>query len=71
MTDVQFLEDCRPRERRERAWWLEFDCDGVPFTWRGNARTDVAAEETARHELAARCGTFNRHTARLTACLER
>ena len=77
MTDMRFImggmpdEDYAPRSRRVRSWSLEFDSDGTPYTWRGNAHTQAAAEQAARHELAQVHPSFNRTTARLTACLER
>lgn len=71
MTDVHYIEAYRPPRRRVRSWWLEFDCDGVPYTWRGNAPSEAAAEQDARHQLAHLHESFNRTTARMTACLER
>lgn len=65
------LEACIRPDCPIRGWWLEFDCDGTPVAWRGNAASEKAAEQLARSELARRSEVFNRSTARLTACLER
>jgi hypothetical protein len=64
-------ERCLRRDCPIRAWWLEFDCDGVPVTWRGNAASERDAEQRARDELSHRVDAFNGTGARLVACLER
>lgn len=65
------LEACIRRDCPIRGWWLEFDSDGDPYTWRGNAPSERDAEQTARDELGRRDPSFDRVRARLTACLER
>lgn len=53
-----------------RAWHLEYDCQGVPFTWRGQAGNESAADSLARHALSVTHHGFNTEKATLTACLE-
>lgn len=65
------LERCLRRDCPIRGWWLEFDSEGTPYSWRGNAASEKAAEQAARDELAHRSESFNRSEARLVACLER
>lgn len=53
-----------------REWWLEYDCHGAPFVWRGEAKNEAAADSLARHDLSVKHATFNAAEATLTSCLE-
>jgi hypothetical protein len=52
-----------------REWWLEYDCHGAPFTWRGQAANESAADTVARGALQSVAG-FNGAEATLTVCIE-
>lgn len=54
-----------------RGWWLEFDNDGAPVIWHGEAADEKTAETCARNELARKHADFDREGARLVACIER
>ena len=47
-----------------RSWRMEFETDGRPVVWQGDAANQAAAETLARHHL----GLTNK--SRLVACVE-
>ena len=53
-----------------RTWHLEYDCHGAPYTWRGQAANEAAADTVARGELAHKVAGFTAAEATLVACLE-
>lgn len=50
-----------------KGWRIEFDCDGAPFIWTGDAASSAAAELQARRELSDKHAAFDRFGARLVA----
>ncbi len=50
-------------------WWrFEFECDGAPFVWQGQAHNRAAAEARARQELTDTFAGYSRYGARLVSC---
>jgi hypothetical protein len=52
-----------------RSWRLEFDCQGVPFVWTGQACTERQAVNLARGAMY-RQGDIDQDAAQLVLCLE-
>lgn len=53
-----------------RRWRLEFDCNGRPFNWEGDAETVQQADSVARGELADAFPHFLPADARAVVCVE-
>lgn len=53
-----------------RSYELEFDCQGDPFNWTGNAPSKGMAELMAVAELSSKFPGFKRYKARLVRCVE-
>ena len=67
---IALARDCEESTSDLRSWHLEYDCHGAPYTWRGEAANEAAADSVARHQLAHRLAGFIAAEATLTACLE-
>ena len=53
-----------------RRWRLEYDCNGRPFVWAGEAANESAADSLARHHLTNDQADFRSSDAVLTTCVE-
>lgn len=57
------------RHPLDRAWRLEYECQGARYVWTGVARNQAAAETVARADLCDN-PEFSPALARLVVCLE-
>lgn len=53
-----------------RSWRLEYECNGAPFRWTGQALNERAADALARHVLDVEWSEWFDKTAVLVICIE-